>query len=352
MSEPIDANYEMLVMSHYFHHYNIKIECLGNSTSTFHCDPENGEIYEGYTEWQKTSDALSINSYKISEAWEKAKKIKNKIELKKVEFNFISRFYKSAPFNFGVEIEFFTDEYTPTSVIDDLLFQTNIKKWEIKTDSSCGRRKDESGLELVSPILEGEDGFNQIKEAVKFIKGLGGKINNHCGLHIHIGIENFTPVRVLHIAKRYKANEKNIDTFMAMSRRNDNNVFCKPMSDAFWSLEKLNDEDVESISDIVSKQSNRQCKFNLYSYREHGTIEFRHHGATLNSKRIIYWVKFLQEFCKFTTSENIGDSGFDKMFHSKDVKKYYQTKRNGLASREEAFNHYGCYGYSYRGNWQ
>lgn len=285
-------------------------------------------------------------------AGEVARKMYENDELKKVEFNFISKFYKSLPFNFGVEIEFYTNEYMPTGVIDDLLFETNIKEWEIKTDSSCGRRKDESGLELVSPILSGEDGFNQIKESVKFIKGIGGKINNHCGLHVHIGAEDLSTKRIYDIVKRYHENEHYIDSFMAMSRRKNNNLYCKSTYDSFdyqFLSGEFDPDKFINVSDLVRHQGSRYCKVNLHAYRLHGTIEFRQHGSTLSSKRIIMWVRFLQEFVKYTTADNVQDLGWDKLFYSDEVRKYYTQKRDGLASREDKL----CsHGYTYEGSWQ
>lgn len=43
--------------------------------------------------------------------------------------------------------------------------------------------------EFVSPVLKGADGLRQLCEVVREIKRRGGKVNDSCGIHVHVGFD-------------------------------------------------------------------------------------------------------------------------------------------------------------------
>jgi hypothetical protein len=43
--------------------------------------------------------------------------------------------------------------------------------------------------EFVSPVLKGADGLRQLCEVVRKIKAAGGKVNDSCGIHVHVGFD-------------------------------------------------------------------------------------------------------------------------------------------------------------------
>jgi hypothetical protein len=336
------TDFELFVLKRYYYlNNNFEIEVDGTYSSRLQCFiiDKNNILYRDWISGA-TSSPLSIDERCRADAVAR-KRLEDEQSLVK-EFNFISRFYKMMPFNYGVEIEFYGSYFNRL----DEEIKESLKDWILETDSSCG-------YELVSPILsEHDSSFEQIKQAVSLIKTCGGKISNRCGLHVHIGAEALSTERIYNIVKRYHENEHHIDSFMAMSRREDNNLYCKSIYDSFgyqFLSREFHPDKFIYVSDLVKHQGSRYCKVNLHSYRTHGTIEFRQHGGTLSSKRIIMWVRFLQEFVKYTNSDNVQDLGWDKLFHSDDVRKYYTVKRDGLASREDKL----CsHGYTYEGSWQ
>ena len=45
------------------------------------------------------------------------------------------------------------------------------------------------GIELVSPPLKGEKGFETIRKICAILHKFNVKINKSCGLHVHVGVD-------------------------------------------------------------------------------------------------------------------------------------------------------------------
>ena len=95
---------------------------------------------------------------------------------------------------YGVEIEFImiTAEQALEAVSDagiDVQIEgynhTTSPHWKIVIDASCG-------LEIVSPILQGEDGLEQINMVCSALQRAGAKIDKRCGLHVHMDVSDFS----------------------------------------------------------------------------------------------------------------------------------------------------------------
>ena len=52
--------------------------------------------------------------------------------------------------------------------------------WKIVPDSSV-----HGGFEVVSPVLEGEAGLEQLRTVVTALDDMGGTVNKTCGYHVH-----------------------------------------------------------------------------------------------------------------------------------------------------------------------
>lgn len=60
--------------------------------------------------------------------------------------------------------------------------------WKLVTDGSL---RGENTFELVSPILKGEEGLEELKKVCKVLKAKGAKVNKTCGLHIHFDATDY-----------------------------------------------------------------------------------------------------------------------------------------------------------------
>jgi len=167
--------------------------------------------------------------------------------------------------------------------------------WKLITDASCG-------YEIVSPILRGEDGKEQIRKVCAQLNRFNAVVNRSTGLHVHIGYENATVKSFKNLLKTFAKYEEALDVIMPASRRANNNRYCASLCNrsAYDSdqdtADKVNAyfrnvDRCRTLDDIRSMTSNRFVKLNTQSYWRYGTIEVRHHSGTTDAEKINNWVE-------------------------------------------------------------
>lgn len=239
---------------------------------------------------------------------------------------------------FGVEIESYGVEKprlilelrrVGIQVQDSGYTHNTTNHWKIVSDSSI------SGLdtfELVSPILYGEDGLNQIIKVSKVLKQLNAKINKSCGLHIHFDASGFDFKTWKNLIYNYAKLELEIDSFMPESRRRNNSSYCKSMRDS--TLEsKLNlARDLRDLDRIVNG-NDRYKKVNLQSYWRHNTVEFRQHSGTIEFEKINNWILFLARFIEFSKQKRVETESFEsiKQFLNEELIEYFSNRKTRLS---------------------
>lgn len=175
---------------------------------------------------------------------------------------------------------------------------TTRNHWKLVTDSSLSGN---NTFELVSPVLEGKQGLDQLKKVCWVLDACDVKVNNSCGLHIHFDAATFTLQTWKNIAISYKRIENVIDKFMPQSRHNNN--YCRALSAI--AEQKIND--ATTISELQSGafQGTRYFKVNPQSYSRHKTIEFRQHSGSINYEKISNWILFLNGLVTFANQQPI-----------------------------------------------
>ena len=173
--------------------------------------------------------------------------------------------------------------------------------WKIVTDASV-----RGGYELVSPILEGEEGLLAIKKATKAISASKrnsdmDQVNRSCGIHVHIEAKNLSSKDMYFVIKRYQDNESMIDSWMPISRRANTNSMCGSIASTFNAqrlarLEAMEDTYEDLANAILNCSHTRYSKVNVQSYGRYKTIEFRQHSGTTDYNKIANWIEFLQNF--------------------------------------------------------
>lgn len=202
--------------------------------------------------------------------------------------------------------------------------------WKVITDSSCG-------YELVSPILKGRDGLEQLRKACEALKEVGAKVNRKCGLHVHHDINDFDLKDIKNLFATYIKFEKVIDTFVPESRRKNNNYYCKSLSlyGTKNTLERL--KEASSINDISSLFYTRYLKLNFKSYIKYGTVEFRQHSGTIEFEKIYNWIILTQQMVNNSKVRKVNfkySSKWDTMNYFTDVMN--MTKAKGAS--DELYN--------------
>lgn len=240
-----------------------------------------------------------------------------------------SRICNSDNLTFGVEIEI-----TGRVDIDTLLehfvnteidirdgyhvFSDIVDYWKIIDDCSCG-------LEIVSPILQGNPGLEAITKVVNNLQKAGARVDDNCGLHVHIGVGHLSVDHIRNIVKRYANNEHHIDTIMPFSRRKSKNIFCRSIRSK---IDTDTLDNAKCVLDLATAQNgDRYYKINLLSFQDYGTIEFRQHPGTLDPVEITNWVKFIRSFVTLTNEHTIDDHGFNHLFPTDELLEYYDKYR-------------------------
>lgn len=202
---------------------------------------------------------------------------------------------------FGVEVEFFGITATAAAAAlraagleaeSESYNHRTRPHWKITTDASVSSRGtgEGRGLEMVSPILAGEQGLEDLGTAIRAIKQAGGTIDSTCGIHVHVDANDLTGDQIAAWFMFYVDRQSAFDLLLAKSRRpgGTGSRWCK-----HWAASTA-----RSVAQRLRNGSgvgnvDRYHTINVASYPRHGTIEVRQHQGSLNGTKVVNWVKLL-----------------------------------------------------------
>ena len=156
-----------------------------------------------------------------------------------------------------VEYEAYTHRVTP--------------HWKVVSDGSCG-------YELVSPVLEGEAGLDEVRTAAAALEAAGAEVNRKCGFHVHFDASRMSLKAIKNLFKLWLKFEDVLDSLQPPSRRGNANTYCQT---------NLPYEPFGALYPC------RYRKLNIHSYFRHRTLEVRHHSGTTNPEKITNWVRLM-----------------------------------------------------------
>lgn len=134
---------------------------------------------------------------------------------------------------FGIELEVYlpsTVEVTVGRYHSGLQINGLPAGWNAQADSSVTGFAPIGfyGVEVVSPVLSGEDGLVQVVDVVNALNLAGAKVNEHCGFHIHVGAKDFSSDDILNLVKEFQCYQK---VFLALNGQNasirESNRYCQ-----------------------------------------------------------------------------------------------------------------------------
>ena len=237
--------------------------------------------------------------------------------------------------NFGVEIEAcnctrerLARELTAAGInvqVEGYNHTDHTDHWKLVTDSSlCGNNT----FELVSPILHGEQGLEELEKVCWVLDLCNAKVNDTCGLHVHMDAAEFDLSTWKNLILTYKRLEGVIDNFMPSSRRN--NHYCKGLS----TIAETAIKGARNIGDLrAAFHHNRYHKVNLEAYARHRTVEFRQHGGSTNFTKMSAWIHFLAKMITFAKQGqvNVGTTLQQIPFLTESEKLYLNIRTKKLA---------------------
>lgn len=131
--------------------------------------------------------------------------------------------------------------------------------------------------EFVSPVFQGTEGLQQLLRDLATIKALGAKVNDSCGLHIHVGFDKSHSESSERLATLVSNFEKAIFASTGTKKR-EQGRWCAGLSQ-HGNVDRA----------IQSSRLNRYhvCNFGTRM----PTVEFRAFGATLNASKLVGYIR-------------------------------------------------------------
>lgn len=236
---------------------------------------------------------------------------------------------------FGIEIEAFG---VPMSRVAQALRVAGIvvetegynhvtrRHWKLVTDGSLNG---ENTFELVSPVLEGEAGLNELNKVSEVLVGLRVKINKTCGMHVHFDASDLTTEAVKNLMLNYGDLEGVINSFLPESRRN--NSYCLSLKTETMKA-KINA--ATSIRKLAESVNSRYYRINLQAYLRHGTVEFRQHSGTIEFRKMKNWIVFLHNLVEFSKSRRVQTVNNEviSQFCQPEIVEYFHLRQQELAA--------------------
>lgn len=237
-------------------------------------------------------------------------------------------------FTFGVEIECLVPRYDIESIAtrNGMPFRyegynhvDNDRYYKFVSDSSI---RGANPIECVSPVLSGRNGMKSLEVCCRSLNDAGAQVNKSTGLHVHIGAKGLTPQQYANVFSNYFYLENVIDSFMAPSRRGNNNCYCRSLQDHCGLVDCVNPNGVS-----IELDNDRYHKVNPVSFVRHKTIEFRQHQGTTDFKKISMWVNFCAKLVAWSKKNRLTReiANIDEIpFINATEKKFFNRRREAL----------------------
>lgn len=173
------------------------------------------------------------------------------------------------------------------------------RDWSIVSDSSIRAESAREKCELVTPILHWDD-IETLQEIVRELRHAGAKVNETCGLHIHIGANGLTAQNIRVLVNTVAGREDIFCRALKVHQRRRN--YCRPTNERF--LRELNEKKPATLDELKTiwygdsgnhtfhYDPTRYTILNLHALFTKGTIEFRIFNASLHAGEVKAAIQF------------------------------------------------------------
>jgi len=170
--------------------------------------------------------------------------------------------------------------------------------WKVVTDASLTSRT--SNCEVVSPVLRGTDGMNELRTVAKVLRDAGASVNQSCGMHIHIGVDGLiTNEQQAHVIKAHQQWSCAFDALVVERRIGANWARKIDRATALDIADEwVTTDDIRNANSYATSSQNRYRALNLNAFAKYGTFEFRSHQGSLNGLNATAWIAFHTAFIK------------------------------------------------------
>lgn len=242
--------------------------------------------------------------------------------------------------SFGIEIEAYGVQ---RSVLREALREAGVPTesetynhaarphWKIVSDGSLSGT---DTFEIVSPILHGETGLQELQKVCTVLERLGAKVNKSCGMHLHFGAADFTMQTWKNLVYNYASLEETIDGWMPESRRASNNQYCRTLRQDGWEAKINSATTLQKLANNLTSRS-RYFKLNMESYWRHKTVEFRQHGGTIEFEKIANWIDFCSRLIDFSKQNRVTETNIESLtqFVPEPTIQYFRSRTTYFLNR-------------------
>ncbi len=200
---------------------------------------------------------------------------------------------------FGIEIECavpqeFVDQHGIRVSYDPKNLPTPFPSgWKVKKDGSVyASNHRDVPLEIVSPVLKGRQGLEEVLEVYRILNAAGFTVNDTCGLHVHVGVRSVLGERasdnglvtrwvrrMLHLVSQHE------EALFAITGRTSrlHNCYCQSVR-KHWDASLKPSSPISAIERKADSYVERFYTLNVTNLFIAGeskyTVEFRIFGAT------------------------------------------------------------------------
>lgn len=208
--------------------------------------------------------------------------------------NVVAKFFGTRAFHVGTC-------YDKYSVADN-----DGRHWTIMSDSSIRAASLDQRCELVTPILTWND-IPTLQEIVRKLRRAGAKVNDSCGMHVHIGAQNLNAKQIRHLVNTFASREEIF--YHALKVHENRREYCRPTDERF--LNRLNQKKPATLDELeivwygnngdhdYHYDESRYTAINLHALFTKGTIEFRIFNATLHAGEVKAAIQFCAALVAF-----------------------------------------------------
>ena len=170
------------------------------------------------------------------------------------------------------------------------------RDWTIMSDASVNAQGGQA-CEFVTPKCTYDD-IETVQACIRALRKAGAKVNQSCGLHIHIDGANHDAKSLKNLAYTFRAKQDLI--FKAVAPDRMNNRYCKPLTDDLVdNIKKIKKLDGQKMKDAwygtysdrfrdstAHYHDSRYHALNYHSLWYRGTVEFRLFNSTLHAGEV------------------------------------------------------------------
>ena len=178
--------------------------------------------------------------------------------------------------------------------------------WSIMSDSSIQAESPYERCELVTPILRWSD-IETLQEIVRELRRAGAKVNETCGLHVHIGAQGLTAQNIRTLVNTIASREEIF--YRALKVLEHRKQYCRPTNARF--LKELNEKKPATLDELKKiwygdernhdwhYDCTRYTILNLHALFTKGTVEFRIFNSTLHAGEVKAAIQFCAALVAF-----------------------------------------------------